>query len=322
MRIVVLDGYTLNPGDNPWTGLERLGTLEVHPRSTPEQVPARAREADVLVVNKVRLDAPLLEALPRLKFIAVTATGHDGVDLGAARARGILVANVPEYGTDSVAQWVIAALLYFCHRVDWHDQAVRAGQWTGQEDFCFWLSPQQELAGKTIGIIGFGRIGRRVGQLAHALGMYVLAHTPRPGQPPWEGNFAWCEREPLLRRSDVVSLHCPLTPETIGMVDRPFLDQLQPSAILMNSSRGGLVVEHELARALNERRLAGAALDVVSHEPIQPHNPLLLARNCLLTPHLAWATLAARQRLMAATADNVAAFLAGRPRNLVQTPET
>ncbi|MGE0610175.1 MAG: D-2-hydroxyacid dehydrogenase [Pirellulales bacterium] len=316
-RIIVLDGHTLNPGDNPWTPLQALGETVVYPRTPADEVLARSREADVLVVNKQRLPAEVLEQLPRLKLVAVSATGYDCVDVDAARRRGVTVCNVPVYGTDSVAQHVLALLLTLCHQPSRHDAAVRAGRWTESPDFCFWDSPQVELAGLTLGVIGFGRIGRRVGELGQALGMRVLACSrKRENPPPWP-RFAWAELEEMLPRADVVSLHCNLNAENAGMVNAQFLSQMKPTAMLINTARGALVVESDLAEALNAGRLAAAAVDVASQEPIRPDNRLLTARNCLITPHLAWATLAARRRLLNTTAENIAAFLAGEPRNVV-----
>jgi glycerate dehydrogenase len=317
MNIVVLDGHTLASDDNPFTPLEAYGDVRVYAHSTPAEVVERSREADILIINKVHITADVLAQAPRVRFVAVTATGYDCVDLDATRQRGIPVSNVPEYGTDSVGQFIFALLLHLCYRVDVHDAAVRAGEWSRAAEFCFWKTPQIELAGKTMGIIGFGRIGRRVGELAHAFGMSVLAYDAYPGSAPSYQPFAWATLEELLPRADVITLHSPLTPETTGMVNCHFLSQCTPTSFLLNAARGPLVVEEDLANALNNGRLAGAAVDVVSEEPIAQNNPLLSARNCIITPHIAWATLAARRRLMAATAANIANFLAGKPTNVV-----
>jgi glycerate dehydrogenase len=316
-RIVVIDGQTLNPGDNPWSPLERLGQVQVYPRSAPAEIVPRCRDADVVVVNKARLSRDTLSALSRLRLVAVSASGYDCVDAAAARELGIAVCRVPEYGTAAVAQFTWALLLELCHRVGTHDAAVHAGRWAQAEDFCFWLSPQVELAGLTLGVVGLGRIGRRVADLGHAFGMEVLAANRNRGAPPNWQPFSWADVDELFERADVVTLHCPLTPETAGLVHRQRLARMKPPALLVNTARGGLVVEADLAEALRAGRLAGAALDVVSAEPIDPANPLLSAPNCLLTPHIAWASLAARRRLLHVTAANVAAFLAGRPQNLV-----
>ncbi|HXQ24655.1 MAG TPA: D-2-hydroxyacid dehydrogenase [Candidatus Acidoferrales bacterium] len=306
MRIVVLDGYTLNPGDNPWDEVARLGELTVYERTPTEHIVPRARDADVILTNKTPLTAATLAQLPALRFISVLATGYNIVDTEAARRRGIPVSNVPEYGTDSVAQHVFALLLELCHHVGLHDSAVKSGEWTRSPDFCFWKSPPLELAGLTMGIIGFGRIGRRVGALAQALGMRVVT-AGRGMADFWK----------VFSAADVVSLHCPLTSENAGFVNRELLQRMKPSAFFVNTARGGLVDERALAEALNAGVLAGAAVDVVAVEPMRADNPLLTARNCVITPHIAWASLAARRRLMATTVQNVAAFLAGQPINVV-----
>jgi glycerate dehydrogenase len=317
MQIVVLDGYTLAADSHSWDALLPLGEVEVHDRSSPEEIAGRARGAAVLVTNKARIPAQVIDASPALRFIAVSATGFDCVDVRAASRRGIRVSNVPEYGTDSVAQFTFALLLGLCHHVGRHADAVRGGEWARAPDFCFWKSPQLELAGKTLGVVGFGRIGRRVGELAHAFGMGVLAHTRSPAAPPAYQPFGWASLDELFARADVISLHCALTSQTAGLVHRVRLRRVRPGAFLINTARGGLVVEEDLAAALNEGRLAGAAVDVVAQEPIRPDNPLLGARHCLITPHIAWATREARRRLLEATVANVAGFLAGRPANVV-----
>ncbi len=317
VTIVVLDGRTLNPGDNPWTSLEDLGNLQVFEATPPDQILSRSAGAEILVINKIRLTADLLAQLPKLRFIAVTATGYDCVDVAAASRQGVLVANVPVYGTDSVAQHIFALLLHILHRVDLHDQAVHEGQWTERADFSFWLKPLTELAGKTLGIVGFGRIGRRVGELGHAFGMRILAHTRSTTDPPDYQPFAWSEMVPLFEQADVISLNCPLTADTRGLVNRSLLAHCRESTILLNAARGPLVQEDDLAEALNSGGIRAAGLDVVEHEPISPNSPLLSARNCFITPHHAWATREARRRLMEVTVENVAAFLRGAPQNLV-----
>ena len=313
MKIVVLDGRTLAADGNSWDGLQALGEVELHERSSPEEVVARSRSADVLITNKAVVSAAAIERSPRLRFIAVSATGHDCVDVPAARQRGIPVAYVPEYGTASVAQYVFALLLHLCHRVGLHADAVQAGDWTKSPDFCFWKTPQWELAGKTLGIVGYGRIGRQVAAIGAAFGMEVLVHARTPPKPP----VAVATLDELFARADVITLHCPLTPTTAGLVNRQRLQLVKPSAVFINTARGGLVVEADLADALNRGQLAAAAVDVVSREPLQPDNPLLTARHCIITPHIAWATREARARLLAATIANVANFLAGQPTNLV-----
>lgn len=317
MRIVVLDGYTLNPGDNPWTAVEALGELTVYDRTPADQIVDRAAGAEIVLTNKTQLDAATLAALPALRFVAVLATGYNVVDVAYARRRDIPVSNVPEYGTDSVAQHVFALLLALVHRPERHDQLVRQGQWQRSGDFSFWETAPMELAGKRMGIVGFGRIGRRVGQLAHALGMEVLACDTRPDNRPDYRPFAWRPIEAIFAESDVVSLHCPLGEENQGMINAVRLATMKRNSLLINTSRGGLVNERDLADALNEGRIAGAALDVLSQEPPAADNPLLGIKNCLITPHMAWASLEARQRLMAVTAANIAAFQRGEPDNVV-----
>jgi glycerate dehydrogenase len=322
MKIVVLDGYTLNPGDNPWLAIGALGELEVFDRTTPDQITTRSRDAEILVINKVRLDRETLQRLPKLRLIAVVATGYDVIDVTAAAELGIAVANVPVYGTDSVAQFVFALLLELCHRVGLHDQAVHAGEWTRCDNFSFWKTPLLELAGKTMGIVGFGRIGQRVALIAQALGMRVLAYrkSARSISPALEA-IEWAENlEQLFAASDVISLHCPLTSSNRGIVDKTLLAVAKPGALLINTARGPLINEQDLADALNDNRLGGAAVDVVSVEPIIAGNPLLTAQNCIITPHMAWATQQARHRLMALTAENIRAFIKGQPTNLVNHP--
>lgn len=317
MKIVVLDSRTLTAEADAWAALKSFGEVEVHDRSSTDEVAPRAREATVVVTNKAGLQAEAIDQAPELRLIAVTGTGYDCVDVAAASNRGVSVANVPAYGTDSVAQFAFALLLELCHHVGDHARAVREGEWSRSSDFCFRLSPSIELAGKTLGVVGFGRIGRRVGELAHAFGMSVLAAGRSRSVPAEYQPFEWADLDDLFRRSDAISLHCPLTPATVGLVNRERLELVKPSAFLINTSRGGLVVEEDLAQALNESRLAGAAVDVVSREPILAENTLLTARNCLITPHIAWATNEARRRLLETTVANVAGFLAGRPRNVV-----
>ncbi len=317
MRVVVLDGYTLNPGDNPWDSVAALGDLTVHDRTPPEEIVERSRGADIILTNKTPLTAKTLAQLPDLKFIAVLATGFNVVDVEAARARKISVSNVPIYGTDSVAQFAIALLLHLCHHAKEHSDAVKDGEWGRRGEFCFWDFPLIELAGKTMGIIGFGRIGRRTGELAHALNMNVLASDPFASNPPDYKPFAFKSTEEVFSESDVISLHCPQTPDNAEFVNKELLGKMKSSAFFINTSRGGLVNEADMAEALNTGQIAGAALDVVSAEPIQPDNPLLKAKNIVLTPHMAWGTLEGRSRLTRTTADNIRAFLDGKPINVV-----
>lgn len=317
MNIVVTDGFTLNPGDNPYDEMEELGALTVYDRTAPGELIDRCRDANILIVNKTPIREPSLEQLPSLRYIAVVATGYDIVDVAAAGRRGITVSNVPIYGTDSVAQYVFSAVLHLCHNISEHDAAVKAGEWARNPDWSFWKKPLVELAGKTMGIVGFGRIGRRVGELAHAFGMNVLACNTHRGPDPDYSPFAWVYLDDLFASSDIVSLHCPLTAENRAFVNQKLLGRMRPSAVLINASRGPLVNEQDLADALNAGTLAAAAVDVASVEPIRPENPLLSARNMVITPHLAWATLEARRRLMSITAENVRSFLAGTPQNVV-----
>ncbi len=315
---MVLDGHCLNLGDLSWDGLRRLGELEVFDCTRVDKVVERAAGADVVLVNKTPLPGYILAQLPDLRYIGVLATGYNIVDTAAAAARGIVVTNVPTYGTASVAQFVFALLLELCHHVQLHADAVRHGEWSHQPDWSFWKTPLVALSGKTMGIVGFGRIGRQTGRIADALGMRVLANDTYQGDPPdWPG-FRWAGVEELLRESDVVSLHSPLLPETRGLIDGRRLALMKPTAFLINTSRGPLMVNRDLAAALNDGRLAGAGLDVLSVEPPAEHNPLLSARNCLVTPHIAWATREARDRLMPTVVDNLAAFLAGKPQNAVK----
>jgi glycerate dehydrogenase len=316
-QIVATDGFTLNPGDNPWSDIGRLGVLTVCDRTAPAELIPRCRAADILIVNKTPVGADAVAALPRLRFIAVSATGFDCVDVEAAGRRGIPVSNVPIYGTDSVAQYVFAAVLHVWHNISGHDAAVKAGEWGRQPDWSFWRTPLIELRGKTMGIVGFGRIGRRVGELAHAFGMNVVAYDAFPGADPGFAPFAWARLEEVFGRSDVVSVHCPLTSQNQRFVNRELLQRMKPTSLFINASRGSLVNEEDLAAALKAGWIGGAVVDVVSAEPVRPENPLLTAPHIVMTPHLAWATREARQRLMRTTAENVRAFLEGRPQNLV-----
>lgn len=309
-RLVVLDGHTSNPGDLSWAPLEALGELTVHARSAPEQVSERIARASVVLTNKTRLSAELLEQAPGLRGIAVLATGHDIVDGAAARRLGIPVCNVPEYGTASVAQAVFALLLELTNHTGSLAAGVRDGRWSECPDFCYWDAPLQELAGLTFGIVGHGRIGAAVARIARAFGMEVLSHRRTPGP----GNV---DLDTLLATSDVVSLHCPLTPETRGLINAERLARMKPGAILINTGRGPLIDEAALAEALASGHLGGAGLDVLSVEPPAADHPLLRAPNCLITPHVAWASRTARERLITATAANVAALLKGQAIHVV-----
>jgi glycerate dehydrogenase len=315
MSIVVLDGFTLNPGDLSWAPLEALGDCKIYDRTFPADLLERANQAAVLLTNKTVLSRGTIESLAALRYIGVLATGTNVVDLQAARERGVAVSNVPAYGTASVAQATIALLLELAQGVGHHSRAVRDGRWSQSPDFCFWDRPLIELAGLTLGTIGFGRIGQAVSTMATALGMNVQTCILR--QKPLPPSIRQVGLDTLFRTSDVVSLHCPLTPQTHGMVDARRLALMKQSAFLLNTSRGQLVDETALAAALNSGRIAGAGLDVLSEEPPRADHPLINARNCVVTPHFAWGTRAARLRLMNVAAENVRAFREGRPQNLV-----
>ena len=317
MKIVALDGHTLNPGDNPWDPVVALGDFSVYDKTPDELVLERAAGAQVLLTNKVPLTPAVFDALPDLQFVSVTATGYNVVDTEAARARDIPVSNIPVYGTDSVAQYAMALLLELCHHVGHHDNAVHQGGWKNSGYWSFWETPLMELAGKTIGLVGFGRIGQRVGELAHAFGMEVWAYAPSPKDAPAYAPFALKSVEEIFSGADVVSLHCPQTPENTGFVNADLLATMKEGSLFINTGRGGLVDEQALLDALRAGTPRAAATDVASTEPIENGNPLLQAPNLLITPHMAWATVEARKRLMGMTADNIKAFQDGTPINLV-----
>jgi glycerate dehydrogenase len=316
MRIVVLDGYTLNPGDNPWDEVEKLGEFICHDRTAENQIVERSRDADIVLTNKAPLNAHTLEQLPQLKFISVLATGYNIVDVKAARARNIPVANVPIYGTDAVAEYVFALMLNFFRQPQLHSDLVHQGEWTRVNEWSFWRRPLAELAGRTIGIVGFGRIGRRVGELAAAFKMKVLANDVFQGNPP-AYPVEWRGIPELFAEADVVTLHCNLTPENTGLVNKALLRSMKQTAYLINTSRGPLIRDADLAEALRAGWIGGAALDVVTVEPIPTDSPLLQAPNLNLTPHIAWAAVEARRRLTKVTAENILSFQAGKPINVV-----
>lgn len=318
MKITVLDGYTLNPGDNPWTEIEKLGKLTVYPRTPINQIVERAKDADIILTNKCPLSAETLAQLPNLKFIAVLATGYNIIDTAYTSQHQIPVSNVPIYSTDAVAEFVFSVILDFFKKPAHHSIMAHSGEWQNSQDFCFWKNPNfTELAGKTLGVIGFGRIGQRTAELGAAFKMKILANS-RSRSATTTFPFEWASIDEILEQADVISLHCPLTPETQGLISRDSLEIMKSSAFLINTARGPLIDEAALAAALNSGRIAGAACDVVSVEPILPTNPLLGAKNLTLTPHIAWAATEARQRLMAITALNIQAFQAGKPIHLVQ----
>lgn len=316
-KIVILDGYTINPGDNPWSRLEALGDCAIYDRTPPELKLERARDAEILLLSKVMLDAATLKGLPKLRYISMLATGYNNVDVAAAGALGIPVSNVPAYSTESVAQTTFALLLELAVNVGVHDAAVKAGEWIRCPDHSFWKAPIVELDGLTIGIVGYGVIGRAVARIAAAFGMRVIAYAPRIPQDPGPVPVSFVPLEELFRSADVVTLNCPQTPENTGFVNSRLLGCMKPSAFLINVARGGLVNEADLADALRAGQIAGAGLDVVAHEPMLVENPLLTAPNCIFTPHIAWASLAARWRLTGIVAANVASYLNGSPINVV-----
>lgn len=320
MKIVVLDGYCENPGDLSWDVIRQHGELVVYDRTPedPDEIVKRIGDADILVANKVAITADVMDRCKNLKYIAVQATGYNVVDIGAARERGIPVSNVPTYGTAAVAQHTIGLLLEICHHIGHHDREVKAGRWENGEDWCFWDYPLIELDGKTMGIIGFGKIGQATGRLAKALGMKVLAAGSRPTDVGRE-IAEYVEVDEVLAKSDVIALHCPLFPNTKDIICKENIAKMKDGVIILNSSRGGLVVEQDLADALNSGKIYAAAVDVVSVEPIKAGNPLLTAKNCIITPHIAWAPREARQRIMETTAENIAAFIAGEPINVVNS---
>lgn len=314
-RIVVLDGWTTNPGDLSWERLEAIGPCTIHDRTLPEEILPRAAGAQAIYINKTAVQRETIAQLPQLKFIGVLATGYNVVDVAAAAAHGVVVTNVPTYGTQSVAQMVFAHVLNFTQQVAQHVAAVRAGRWAECPDFCFWDAPLVELDGLTMGIVGLGRIGQATARLAHAFGMKVVAYDAFPVEPPEYVRLA--DLETVFREGDFVSLHCPLTAENEQLVSTERLALMKPTAYLINTARGPLVDEAALETALGEKRIAGAGLDVLTVEPPPADHPLYAIENCHITPHIAWATRAARQRLLNTAVENLQAFLAGSPQNLV-----
>lgn len=318
MKIVVLDGYALNPGDLNWNEFENSGALEVYDRTSPNEILHRAADADVLMTNKTPIGKDVLHQLPRLKYIGVLATGYNIIDIEAATKKGVVVSNIPDYGSYSVAQLTMALLLEFCHHVQRHSDSARDGKWAASKDWCYWDYPLVELAGKTMGIIGFGSIGQKVGDMASAFGMNIMGSARNHHAQPHRKNFRWSNIPDLLEQSDVVSIHCPLTPETKGLINKATLSRMKKTAYLLNTSRGPIVVDDHLADALNQGVIAGAGIDVLSVEPPAKENPLFAAKNCIITPHIAWATKEARARLMEMAARNLKAFIDGSPTNVVR----
>lgn len=319
-NIVILDGFTINPGDNPWSPLEALGRCTIYDRTPAEMKLERARDADIILTSKCKLDAHILESLPRLKYISMLATGYNNVDVSAAGRLGIPVSNVPAYSTESVAQTTFALILELATAVGIHDAAVKAGEWVRCPDHAFWKTSIVELDGLTLGIVGFGTIGRAVARIGAAFGMKVVAYAPRIPSEPGPVPVQFVTLEELFAMSDVVSLNCPQTSDNEGFVNTSLLSVMKSTAFLINVARGGLVNEADLAQALSSGVIAGAGLDVVAHEPMLADNPLRAAPNCIFTPHIAWASLAARKRLMSIVAANVKSFLNGKTINVVNLP--
>lgn len=319
MKIVILDGYTENPGDLSWAGVGALGDLTVYDRTSltnEDEIISRIGDAEIVLTNKTPISRRTIDACPNMKFISVLATGYNVVDYVYAREKGIPVSNVPTYGTASVGQFAIALLLEICHHIGHHNESVHAGNWENCQDWCYWDYPLIELDGKTLGIIGFGRIGQTTGKIAKAMGMKVLAYDSFPSDSG-RAIAEYVDLDTVLAESDVVALHCPLFPETQGIINKDTIAKMKDGVILLNNSRGPLVVEEDLAEALNSGKVAAAGLDVVSTEPIKGDNPLLKAKNCIITPHISWAPKESRQRIMDCTEDNLKAYLAGEPVNVV-----
>ena len=314
MKIVVLDGQALNPGDLSWSFLDTFGVVTVYDRTPAEEVIGRIGDAAIVLVNKVPLPGKILRACPKLKLICCLSTGYNVVDIATAKELGIPVCNVPDYATEAVAQFTFGLILELCHRMGLHSDGVHQGKWTACPNFCYWETPQMELYGKTIGIIGYGRIGQAVGRIAQAFGMKVLAYSRSK-----KTDAQYVSMEELLAQSDIVTLHCPLFPETEGLINRDAIANMKDGALLINTSRGPVVDEAAVSDALRSGKLAGAAMDVVSREPIEADNPLLCTPNCIITPHMAWASRQARQRILDCTERSIRAFLAGKPTNVVNT---
>ncbi|HIR56407.1 MAG TPA: D-2-hydroxyacid dehydrogenase [Candidatus Gallacutalibacter pullicola] len=319
MKIVILDGYTENPGDLSWEGFEKLGDLTVYDRTPADKIAERIEGAEAVIINKTPLSAETIAGCPTLKYIGVLATGYNVVDVQAAKDRGIPVCNIPTYGTAAVGQFAIALLLEICHHIGEHSQSVHNGDWESCVDWCYWNYPLIELDGKTIGIIGFGRIGQTTARIAQALGMKVLAYDQYENKSLESDTMKYTTLDDLLAKSDVISLHCPLFESTQGIINKDSIAKMKDGVIILNNSRGPLIVEQDLADALNSGKVAAAGLDVVSTEPIHGDNPLLKAKNCIITPHISWAPKESRQRLMDIAVDNLEKFLAGKPQNVVNS---
>lgn len=320
MKIVVLDGYTLNPGDLDWKELEALGEVTVYDRTSltdMEEVIERIGDAQIVFTNKTPMPAEVFAACTEVKYVGVLATGYNVVDVQAARERGIAVTNIPSYGTAAVGQFAIALLLEICHHIGHHNEAVHSGKWENNADWCFWDYPLIELAGKTMGVIGYGRIGQSTGKIAQALGMKILAYDAFENPELISETCRYAALDEVLAESDVISLHCPLFPDTQGIINKENIKKMKDGVIILNNSRGPLIVEQDLADALNSGKVKAAGLDVVSTEPIKKDNPLLTADNCIITPHISWAPKESRQRLMDIAVWNLEQFQGGKPQNVV-----
>ncbi|NIA06780.1 MAG: D-2-hydroxyacid dehydrogenase [Actinobacteria bacterium] len=318
MRIVGLDVITMDQGDMDWLGMQALGELQTYPRSAPDEIVPRSQDADAILINKVMIDAEVISSLPKLKYIGLTSTGTNAVDLDAARARGIAVTNVPGYASNSVAQHAMAMILHFASKIAFYDNQVHRGVWVSCPDFCFFPKPLIELDSKKLGIIGYGAIGRRVAQIARGLGMEILPYD----LPQYIDSAECVPLDEVFKQADYLTIHCPLTPQTEGLINRERLSMMKPTAVLINTARGPIVNEPDLAQALTDGVIAGAGLDVLSVEPPSPDNPLLKAPNAVITPHVSWGSFEARSRLMKEVTENLRAFLNGRQRNRVESPGT
>lgn len=316
MKIVNLDGYTTNPGDLSWEGIEQYGELITYDRTAPEQVVERAKDADILLINKTVITAEMLKQMPKLKYVGLQSTGYNVIDGKAARELGITVSNIPAYSTNAVAQLVFAFILEITNKVALHSESVHNDEWTNCPDFCYWKGSLTELDGKTLGIIGFGSIGRKVTYIALSFGMNVIVYTPHP-KPNEYPEVTFCSKEELFKNSDIITCHCPLTPETTGIINDKAISMMKNRAIVINTSRGPVVDDEALANALNEGRIQAAGVDVLTTEPPKADNPLLMAKNCYITPHIAWAGFETRKRLMRILEENLKAFLDGKPQNVV-----
>lgn len=316
-KIVVLDGYTLNPGDLSWDGLRQFGKTTVYDRTPEELVLERIGDAGIILTNKTVLTGEIFDRAPDIRYVGVLATGYNVVDMAAAKEKGVTVTNIPAYGTAAVAQMTFALLLEMCHHVWAHSEEVKGGAWTGSADFCFWRYPLIELAGKTMGIIGFGRIGQAVANIALAMGMKVLVHDPHPDRTLESKTLKYAQLGKLFAEADIISLHCPLQGSTEGMINRKTIAMMKDNVMIINTARGPLINEEDLSAALNSKKVAGAALDVLSREPPGKDNPLFSAKNCIITPHISWAPKETRERLMEIAVNNVKQFLAGKTVNAV-----